>query len=188
MPAFPAPSVILVLLANLALPMPAWTQSRSQVSGHGVPGPLMKTTPSARLQAWGGELQGFDSGEWGGELHFVDAQGRSALLLEKNVVAIHRLAGQVIVVTGLSHMTIHEGSLWEVTRSARGVVAAKEVARLKGAPTGVRQEGDNALSFQVLVPHPTDPFGTGTRVCHRFRNGQLDQAACEPLPAPGRTE
>jgi hypothetical protein len=66
------------------------------------------------LRVRGGWLVGADRGEWGGELVFLGDDGIQRKLLDENVQDIVQLGSRYVAVTGLAHLTLNHGMLYEV--------------------------------------------------------------------------
>ncbi len=90
--------------------------------------------PIAALAVDAGILSGTNRGEWGGELVLLPAGAGQRLILEENVVGIHRLGGQIAVVTGLAHLGSRRGMLYRVVAETGGKLLATEWRVLPGAP------------------------------------------------------
>ncbi|WP_156022207.1 hypothetical protein [Sphingomonas sp. UNC305MFCol5.2] len=66
------------------------------------------------LAPWsGGWIVGTDGGEWGGSLYLV-TPARRTILAQGNVRGGFTWRGRLYVVSGLHHLTLDEGALWEV--------------------------------------------------------------------------
>ncbi|QSX78938.1 HEAT repeat domain-containing protein [Agrilutibacter solisilvae] len=90
--------------------------------------------PNVALRVEGGWLAGSNRGEWGGELIFLDDRGVRQTLLEKNVEDIYKLGSRLVAVTGLGHLFMQEGMLYELVRDAAGRWSAHPWRALPGAP------------------------------------------------------
>jgi hypothetical protein len=90
--------------------------------------------PNIQITVFGGTLLGSDAGEFGGKLAFQDAEGRTFELVQENVQVMLQRGGEVIVITGLSHMATNYGRVWLVSASPGGEVSARLLHQLPGAP------------------------------------------------------
>jgi HEAT repeat protein len=95
---------------------------------------IVPQTPSIALRVDDGWLVGSDRGEFGGELAYVDDKGVSQTFLDENVEDIYRLGPRLVAVTGLAHMGIDHGLLYELARGADGRWTAKPWRTLPSAP------------------------------------------------------
>ena len=92
-------------------------------------------------------LLGGNRGEFGGELVLSDGVVAQTLLHE-NVVSIVRLRSDIIVVTGLAHLSESGGALYRVTHDASGRYVASLWKILPGAPLDVAM----TTAGDLLVP------------------------------------
>jgi hypothetical protein len=76
---------------------------------------------------------GTDRGEWGGSLDFYSEPGNSHTLIQDNIVAIHELAGDLVVFTGLAHLSLNRGAIWKISDPA-GIPRAERITLLPDAP------------------------------------------------------
>jgi hypothetical protein len=111
-----------------------------------------------------GTFIGTAAGEFIGSLSFIDRRGKVHEVLRENVRLSFRQGGRLFVLTGLSHMMMSEGDLWEIDESG-AVPFAKRRIRLPSDFYGVRitdskvvvidtREGDVALDSngQLIAP------------------------------------
>lgn len=95
---------------------------------------VVSQTPGVALRVEGGWLVGADRGEWGGELVFIGDNGLNQTILEQNVEDIYRLGSRLVAVTGLAHMFMNEGMLYEVVSDSGGHWSARTWRALPSAP------------------------------------------------------
>ncbi|WP_133125671.1 hypothetical protein [Xanthomonas prunicola] len=57
----------------------------------------------------------------------------------------------IFVFSGLLHLGLNEGALYAVGRNERGVVTARQVSRLPGAPSQIHLRSDDRTSFLVFT-------------------------------------
>jgi HEAT repeat protein len=93
--------------------------------------------PQVGIRVDGGCLVGFDQGEFGGELLFIDPTGKRTSLGE-NTQGIHKMPFGIVAVTGYGHLT-NRGMLLRVFRDQDGTWRASRWKSLPGCP------GDSAL-------------------------------------------
>lgn len=94
-----------------------------------------RTVPEVGLRIDGAWLVGTDRGEWGGELVLKPDGGRTQVVLPTNIAGLHVLPdGQIVAVTGLAHMGVHQGELHRVTCSRGESCRATWWKALPGAP------------------------------------------------------
>lgn len=90
-------------------------------------------TPVVGLRVSGGWLLGGDRGEWGGELVFKGDKQQSGKIFEENVEGLFRLGGRTIAVTGLAHLGLNDGMIYELN-FVEGKWSASPWRALPGAP------------------------------------------------------
>lgn len=94
----------------------------------------IRQVPDLALRAEDGWLAGSTRGEWGGELVFINNEGASKVLIEANVEDVYQFDQRFIAVTGLAHLFMNGGMLYEVTRKAGNSWSVKPWRALPGAP------------------------------------------------------
>jgi hypothetical protein len=110
--------------------------------------------PSHSLEAFGGRILGYDEGEWGGELLFQDASGAIRILVKENVRAIVDTPSGIFVFTGLAHLYLDQGALYQVQRSSSGGIELVWIRRLAGSPSEIVEQADGSVRFKTA----TDEF------------------------------
>jgi hypothetical protein len=108
----------------------------------------IEQVPDVALRVEGGWLVGGDRGEWGGELVFVADDGQRTFVLKENVNDLFKLGDRLIAVTGLSHITLNDGLVYEVKSFERGRWFCELWRALPGAPRscGKLPSGDIFIS------------------------------------------
>ncbi|MGE0451932.1 MAG: HEAT repeat domain-containing protein [Vicinamibacteria bacterium] len=127
-----------------------------------------RLVPTVGLRIDNGWLVGESRGEWGGELMFLPDAGSPSMLIDDNVGGIHNLpGGRIVVVAGLSHLGLSQGTIYEVTCSP-GACSARAWKILPGAPSSswLLDTGDLLINT------------TGGSVV-LSANGALRMAACD---------
>jgi len=94
----------------------------------------VEQVPDVALRVENGWLVGSDRGEWGGELVFVGDDGQRTNVRQGNVDDLFDLGGKYIAITGLSHLTINYGRVYQVESSESGQWSCKLWRTLPGAP------------------------------------------------------
>ena len=104
----------------------------------------IQQVPDVGINVDGGYLVGSSRGEWGGELVFVDREGKQTTLLHDNVRGLHHMTSGIVVVTGLSHLSTNTGAVFKVAKGEDGVWRASRWKELPGAPvaSGLRPNGN----------------------------------------------
>ncbi|MFP2908222.1 HEAT repeat domain-containing protein [Pyxidicoccus sp. 3LFB2] len=92
-----------------------------------------KAEPGCGLRVANGHLLGSDRGEWGGELVHLSEKPATTVLLRENVRSLHRIGDNLVVVTGLAHLSSHRGMLYRAVPRGASYVAEPWRA-LPGAP------------------------------------------------------
>jgi hypothetical protein len=139
-------SCALALVASLAVGQGAYAMSDEEVRV----AMQLKGPPQSRLAAFGGTLLGFDQGEWGGALVFVDSDARPIKLLERNVQGIVETWSGIFVFTGLAHLFENSGELYRIVELSKNVVKPELQSKLPGAPRSVKKLV-NGASFMVYT-------------------------------------
>jgi len=140
---------LFVLLSLALLSACASTKVASTDLGRTAPGPIAESSPSFSLDVYEGQLLGSDGGEWGGALTFVDKAGVPSKLLEENVVGMFPVSSEVLVFTGIAHLTINRGAIYKVGRTAEGKVESRLLVRLAGWPQGLKRIPGGEIVFSV---------------------------------------
>ena len=99
-----------------------------------IPSSPAQRLPHVALRVDDGWLAGSDRGEWGGELVFINDNERIEMIVEDNVEDIYLLGGEIVALTGLSHLGSNHGAVHRVRRDASGRWTAKQWRALPGAP------------------------------------------------------
>jgi hypothetical protein len=94
-----------------------------------------------------GWLVGFNEGEFGAALYWFDPSGeRSTKISEHQVEAFFSLADGLYAIEGLAHLSLSEGSIIRVTRSAADTPwRAEPVVRLPAAPHAISLRSDGTM-------------------------------------------
>ncbi|GAA5497215.1 hypothetical protein Rhal01_03408 [Rubritalea halochordaticola] len=131
----------------------------------------ISVTPDVGIRVPKGWLLGSDRGEWGGELVFKGDDSEHYKILEENIDGIYKLGERYIAVTGLSHLTLNDGIIYEL-KFVDGKWRAERWRALPGAPrsSGQLKSGD------VMVA----TYGGGMVVLSA--NGDFRMAANTPKP------
>lgn len=81
-----------------------------------------------------GALVATDVGEWGGGVWFFQSGRREPTrIVSENTVGFFELNGRIIALTGIAHLSIDEGELFEIDLS-RSVPSSRSFVKLHGAP------------------------------------------------------
>ncbi len=104
---------------------------------------------SSFLKTKTGWLVGYDGGEWGGKLWWVDNKGNRKLLLEENVVEIVESSQGSLVFTGLSHLRTNYGKVYLVEDKSNDQVSVRLLSELGEKPSAIVQESKD--SWYVLT-------------------------------------
>jgi hypothetical protein len=104
--------------------------------------PIPGYEPLKLVQPWGkGTLIGDNNGEWGGALSWV-GRGKPRVLIGQNVWHGFRWGGRFYVLTGLAHLGLNFGTLWEIVGDEPRAV---RVADLSGEPTRLAVSSKGAV-------------------------------------------
>lgn len=85
----------------------------------------------------GWTFKGTDLGEFGGNLTAVSSSA-SRVVIDDNVVGLFKIGDQLYGVTGLDHLGLSYGFLWQINFAENGAPSAKIVMRMSGAPHAIR--------------------------------------------------
>jgi hypothetical protein len=136
-----------------------------------------------QVPAFGGYLLGSDQGEWGGRLSFLYENGQRVVLMDKNVVGIHRLPFGYAVVTGLAHLSINEGELFLVTHKSEEQLRVDRLMVLPHAPQKSWQRPDGSLDIAMFTGEFDGEGGEGKPVfacIHYTLDRTVEPMACPP--------
>lgn len=118
------------------------------------PSPLTLHDVEHQLPAFDGELLGASRGEFVGYLVHRDQQGNVTPLLRENVHGIVENEAGIFVLTGLSHLGISEGNLYQVRRGPDGGAAPILLGHLPGAPSEVARGSNGTAMRRPMKPRP----------------------------------
>jgi HEAT repeat protein len=142
-------------------------QGRSDVDGEGrsvEKYDTFKRVPQVGIRVSDGYLVGFDQGEFGGELLFIDLAGKRTSLWE-NTQGVHKMPFGIVAVTGYGHLT-NRGMLVKVFRGQDGTWQASRWKSLPGCPGG-----------SVLLANGNLWIGCGSNGCVELTpSGELKMA------------
>lgn len=154
----------------------------------------IKQIPNYAMRFSGGILMGGDRGEWGGELMFRDGGGADHRLLEENVKGIFKNATGAFVITGLAHLGINEGAIYDLEPTdSRGVPQPRLIHKLIGSPQRILRVPGNVIEIRVDVwenRQSGDPSQPVPRCYALGTNKSLAEIPCSPdaLANPGRVD
>jgi hypothetical protein len=100
--------------------------------------------PDVGIKVDDGYLVGFDQGEFGGGLVFVDLAGNQSRPLCGNTQGICHLGSDIVAATGVAHLSTNIGILYKVAKGDNGVWQATRWKALPGAPgeSGILANGN----------------------------------------------
>jgi hypothetical protein len=117
-----------------------------------------------QLAAFGGALQAWDLGEWGGAVALRPANGPPLPLILENGRGLFATDFGVVALTGLAHMTIDRGAVYLLAQDAAGTVSATRTLELPGVPCAAVQRS-GTVHLKVSRGWTTE----GTRQPERYR-------------------
>jgi hypothetical protein len=97
-----------------------------------------------------GSLVGSNRGEWGGEIAYVNREGKARILMPVNTEAIYKTEAGIVAVTGVAHMAHNTGCLFRISKTADGEWSASRWRVLPGAPAFSRLLKDANLFVSCL--------------------------------------
>jgi hypothetical protein len=133
-----------------------------QLPRHAMPIPPVELPPhtikqpgmagyESMLKTQNGWLLGFDQGEWGGGLWFVDTNGIATQLHKSNVQGLVETSRGVMIFSGLAHMTLDGGEVLIAPYPIAADTTLHPLAPLDGAPQAfTKLSPDEAL---VVTTH-----------------------------------
>ncbi len=94
----------------------------------------------SELKVKGGKLIGIDEGEWGGGLFFRTPNLQEKLLVIKpgNTRDLFKFKNKIYFIQGLAHLTISEGSLYELNR-IKNKFTYKKITDFDDAPFAITE-------------------------------------------------
>lgn len=107
------------------------------INTYGIEGKVVrkrKIVPDVGIKLQEGYLLGSSRGEWGGELIYMDKNGKSQTILEENIQGVYHYASEIVVVTWLAHMSFNWGMIYKVSKDKHGNWMAQKWRSLPGAP------------------------------------------------------
>lgn len=135
------------------------------------PSPLTLDDVEHELPAFEGVLLGASRGEFVGYLAHCDHGGNVTSLLRENVHGIVENEAGIFVLTGLSHLGISKGNLYQVRRGPDGVAVPILLGHLPGAPSHVvQEEEDGRIHFLIEIPHDS---GRSLLQCHTLQGAAV---------------
>jgi hypothetical protein len=97
-----------------------------------------------------GWLIGADAGEWGGNLFWLNSDGKSKTeLLNDNIRGIVKVGKDIFILSGMAHLGIDEGKIYKLTTDEKGTLKIQLLADLKTQPQSFIVENDE--SFLVAL-------------------------------------
>jgi len=93
---------------------------------------------------------GTDRGEWGGELTANFSNGRSQVLIRDNIVQLEPHRESLYVFTGLSHLGLCTGAIYEIEHY-ESVPKAKRLMLLPDTPVVVIKQGEDKKVANYLI-------------------------------------
>lgn len=90
--------------------------------------------PECGLRVTAGMLLGATRGEWGGELVLVRPNAPQQLVLDDNVIGVHRFGAHIVAVAGLAHLGMESATLYRIEPRPDGSYAAIWWKRLPSEP------------------------------------------------------
>lgn len=125
--------------------------------------------PQVALRVDGGWLAGSNRGEWGGELVYIPGNKKAIKILDKNIKNIYRLGDRYIAVTGLAHLGMSRGMVYELFQDKDGYWCGKEWLKLPGSP----RSSSLVETGEILI----NTVGGGSILLSK--NGLMRMAACK---------
>jgi hypothetical protein len=124
-----------------------------------------------RLPVSDGVFLGFDGGEWGGGLFFLDQSGHSTKISDENIGDVIKMEDRVLFFTGTSLKGRVEGSVFEVIKKGESSLASHRIFILKGEPVSIKQTSPMTVNFMVYLGR--DEKGDDRYICQQISRGKL---------------
>ena len=137
---------------------------------------VSKGKPQFTTRSFGGELLGYDVGEWGGKLAFRDANGHVTDVIPDNVHAIIPHGEDMLVFTGLAHMGENHGAIYLLRQDPKRIFSVTQLHRLDGQPDRIEADVDGGwIDFSVFTGQDDRRGGSWIYQCRRLtRDLQLE--------------
>ncbi len=131
------------------------------------------------LEAFGGNLLGFNGREHGGMLLFADLNGQATAFDIGNVKGFGQVGDRVFIFTGTVYPKNSEGTVKELTRRADGQLDVRLLQDLHGTPSRVRRRGDHMVEFEITRKNAQ---GDSLPSCALlYADGRIEPAPCAPI-------
>ena len=93
-----------------------------------------------------GWLIGSDAGEWGGSFFWFSENGtRQTELLIDNIRGIAKIADEVFILSGMSHMDTNEGKIYKLVKDEKGNPKTQLLTDLKTQPQTFTTESNQSI-------------------------------------------
>lgn len=152
----------------------AWREATTPVAQQAFD--ISKGKPQFTARSFGGELLGYDVGEWGGKLAFRDAKGHVTDVISDNVHAIIPHGKDVLVFTGLAHMGENHGAIYLLREDPKRMFSVTQLHRLDGQPGRIEADIEvGSIDFNVFTGHDDRRGDSWIYQCRRLnRDLQLE--------------
>lgn len=98
-----------------------------------------------------GWLAGLDAGEWGGRLTWFSSDGKHKIvILQDNVQGIAKVGKETLILRGLTHLGIDEGSVSKLIKDGNGNFQIQDLVDLKSMPRSFVVESDESILISVM--------------------------------------
>lgn len=128
----------------------------------------IREVPHVAVRVEDGWIVGTNRGEWGGEIAFVPDKGDARTLARENVRDLHRVGDRIVATTGIAHLSLNQGGVFEVRRGDGGKWRATPWVSLPFVPDSAWPTQDGELWVNV---------GGGSLLVGP--NGRLKPAPCK---------
>jgi hypothetical protein len=97
-----------------------------------------------------GWLAGLDAGEWGGRLTWFSSDGsQKTVILHDNIQGIAKVGNEVLILTGIAHISDNEGGVSKLTKDYYGNFQIQPLVDLKSMPLSFVVESNESILISL---------------------------------------
>lgn len=127
-------------------PVPSWPLLLKHEEG--MPGRTVSAGLRSAMHFENAWLLAYDAGEWGGGLWLTNEDGsKTKRILSDNVRAMIPIDGDILVLSGLAHMSIDFGNAFIFSKPTGLNISLEHAVHLDGEPSAYANEPDGSILF-----------------------------------------
>lgn len=97
-----------------------------------------------------GWLAGLDAGEWGGRLTWFSSDGKQKIvILHDNVQGIAKVGKETLILRGLNHISMDEGSVSKLIKDENGNLQIQDLIKLEFMPRSFVVESNESILISL---------------------------------------